>query len=118
MKDNQLKHSKFPCSSCGACCRRIKTAVHNLGIGNVKRDDEYYFPYQWDESGRCEMLTEDNKCAVYDNRPIICNIDKFCEEAGMSKKNFYEGNIDFCNKMMDEDGVDQKFRIRIKESDL
>ncbi len=99
----------YPCSGCGACCHRIKIAIESLGDNN--KDSELYFPYKWDATGRCEMLTEDNRCSVYENRPTICNFNKVMAMTGIPKKEFYAMNIAACNMMMDEDNLPLKFRI-------
>ena len=104
--------ANFPCTGCGACCKR----VGNLEAHLVKDDQEsmLYFPYSWDENGVCENLNlEDNSCKVYETRPTICNIDKMFQfvQNGMSKKEFYDVNIFLCNKMIDEDGLDEKFKV-------
>jgi Fe-S-cluster containining protein len=97
----------FPCTSCGACCRHIDRAE---SIINTK--PEYSFPYKWDESGRCEMLGEDDKCKVYNDRPTLCNIDKLLDVSGMSKKKFYAINIKGCHDLMKEEGIYKKYRIK------
>ena len=58
------------------------------------------------------MLSDDNKCKVYDNRPALCNVDKVMELFDIPKKEFYSINIEACNNLMDEDGVDESFRIK------
>ncbi len=108
---NNLLALVFPCSGCGACCRRVDKAVKNFGIESEEGDD-FYFPYKWDDTGRCEMLTDDNKCSVYENRPLICNIDKMLSLTDMSKDKFYAINIEACNAMMDEDNLPLKYRIK------
>lgn len=90
----------FPCTQCGCCCRRVG-ALKSLGAD---------FPYDTDEFGVCEML-EDNKCKVYNNRPTICNIEKYAKEQRIDKELFFSENIDACNKMMDEDNVPLGYRI-------
>lgn len=72
-----------------------------------------FFPYTWDETGKCEMLGDDNKCKVYDDRPLICRIDELGEAFMTDKKEWYKSNIRSCNTMMDEDGIDQSLRIKI-----
>ena len=39
---------KFKCEKCGTCCRSVK----------------------------CEHLTDDNLCKIYDTRPTICRVDR------------------------------------------
>jgi hypothetical protein len=58
------------------------------------------------------MLTEDNKCEVYDNRPLICNIDKMRKRLKIPKKKFYAVNIKVCNQFMDEDDLPLNLRIK------
>lgn len=99
---------KFQCSGCGACCRRIKDAVaHSAHITALK------FPYNWDESGKCEMLLEDNTCMVYENRPLLCNVEKVAELMGYDKEEFYKQNYRACLTMQDIDQVDDKYRLKI-----
>jgi len=100
----------FPCSGCGACCRRAKQTVEQLDITDP--NNEFYFPYKWDETGRCEMLTDDNKCSVYETRPTVCNIDKTISLASINKEWFYKIIITSCNKAMDEDKMPIEYRIK------
>jgi len=102
--------SSFPCTGCGSCCRRIKHAVSHYNVKSKK--DPMYFPYSWDENGVCENLTEDNKCKVYDNRPLICNIEKYGNYMKVNVDEYYQANIRACNYMMDLDNVPLEFRIK------
>jgi Fe-S-cluster containining protein len=36
----------FPCSGCGACCRRINKGIKNIGMNNTDKDNLLYFPYK------------------------------------------------------------------------
>lgn len=101
--------TNFPCTGCGCCCRRINVAVGHYNVKSKK--DPLFFPYKWDENGVCENLTEDNKCKIYENRPLICNVEKFAEYHNLNKKEFYAANIRACNYMMESDGVSPEFRI-------
>lgn len=97
---------KFRCSGCGECCKHI-----NVAVENTKHLKELEFPYKWDESGRCDKLGEDNRCTVYNNRPLLCNIDKFIKVFKIDKDKFYDMNIKACNDLMDDNNVDLSFRI-------
>lgn len=106
----------FPCTQCGACCRRIDKAVESISeLMDTKPGSPYHFPYQWDASGKCENLTDDNLCRVYDTRPLICNIDAMASMSGLitkkGLKNWYQLNADACNKIMDEDGIDKSKNV-------
>jgi Fe-S-cluster containining protein len=102
--------SSFPCSGCGCCCRRINQAVSHFKAKSKK--DPMYFPYTWDENGVCENLTEDNKCKVYDKRPLICNIESYGNHMKVNEQEFYQANIRACNYMMDLDNIPLEFRIK------
>jgi Fe-S-cluster containining protein len=102
----------YPCSGCGACCRRVNKGIKNIGMNNTDKNNLLYFPYKWDESGRCEMLTEDNKCSIYEDRPLVCNVDKLLSLIEIPKEQFYEINVSSCNEMMDEDELPIKYRIK------
>lgn len=91
----------FPCTGCGACCRRVGSKLELL--------QEFGFPYKPLEDGSCEMLDND-RCSVYEDRPFICNVDKIGEYFP-DKKEFYLDNIRACNTMQEEDGLDPKYRI-------
>jgi uncharacterized protein len=98
----------FPCSGCGACCRRVDKAVKaSEGI------DEFIFPYNWDGSGKCEMLGEDNKCMVYEDRPFLCRVDEIAEYLGIDKEEWHKINAKACNEMMDQDQIEIKYRINL-----
>jgi Fe-S-cluster containining protein len=104
--------TSFPCTCCGACCRRIKTAVNNFYTDDPNHP--LYFPYSWDSNGVCENLTTDNKCRVYKNRPTLCDIEKFADFIGVKREDFFNYNTRACNKMMDEDGLSLELRIKDK----
>lgn len=113
---NNLK--SFPCSSCGVCCKRINKVVENIPKFSKHYNIEIkdlQFPYQYDINGKCEMLDKDNKCKVYSNRPNICNIDKFIEISKVNKIDFYKENIKSCNRLIEEDGLDSSYKIKIDE---
>lgn len=100
----------FPCTGCGACCHRINIAVANIPL--LPNEERFKFPYSWDASGKCEMLDENNRCKVYDHRPLICNIDKMIEELDLDKELAYKDTIKICNQFMDEDGIPKSFMIK------
>lgn len=102
---------KFPCTGCGCCCKRIKLVVEFMGIKDPK--DHLYFPHSWNKKGVCQHLTEDNKCKIYNSRPLLCNVEKLTEFLGYDKKQFYQENVLACNKMMEEDNIPLHFRIEL-----
>lgn len=109
------KFLNYPCSSCGSCCKRVDKGIANLEVFALHYNiplEELQFPYSWDETGKCEMLDDQSKCKVYENRPNICNI-AWVSERIKDKEKFYFDNIKSCNIMMDEDGLDKSFRIVI-----
>lgn len=106
----------YPCTACGQCCRRIDKGikeVKNLLKGNKVSSSLLKFPYKWDETGKCEKLGEDGKCTVYETRPNLCRIDWIIEKAKLDKNTFYPTLMNSCNKLMEDEGVDEKYKIVI-----
>lgn len=103
--------SMFPCTGCGCCCKRVDKGVEN--IKRMTSDPTFDFPYQWDESGKCEKLTDDNRCAVYEDRPLVCKIDELMLVAGIEKELYYKLTAQACNKMMQEDSIDISLRVNL-----
>lgn len=102
-----MEELKFPCSGCGLCCRKL-----GLVIDEYRR--RYDFPYNTRPDGSCEMLLQDGRCAVYENRPDCCSVKKVYEsdyKSLMTRKEFYRQNSMTCNKWMDEAGADKELRI-------
>jgi len=100
---------KFPCSGCGACCKRIGLVLNQFR-------EMYNFPYNAKEDGSCEMLDENNMCKVYDNRPEICSLDRMYERNHKqlkTKKEFYLETAKICNTWMEEDKLEEKYKIDI-----
>jgi len=96
----------FKCSGCGVCCHHVDRAVES------SKDLGLDFPYGWNEDGKCDMLGDDNKCTVYDKRPLLCNVDKLIEVFDIKdKEGFYELNKQACNAMMGDAGIDLAFRL-------
>ncbi|GAG69463.1 unnamed protein product [marine sediment metagenome] len=87
----------FHCTGCGLCCNniaKIKRTVHPL-VWMQKLVNE--FPYGTDENGACMMLV-DGQCSVYDDRPLLCNIERTADELdiGMTKKQWFDMNYRGC----------------------
>lgn len=85
-------------------------------MGLVKdKFKELNFPYQVNDKGWCEMLDENNKCKVYENRPDICSIEKsfynIFKKTGMTMKETYLMNARLCNDMITQDKLDPKYLV-------
>lgn len=101
----------FQCSSCGACCRM----AGKLGIMPSRED------------GACIYLNEDNGCSIYENRPLICNVEKMYRlksnigllPVGTRKIDYFKMNSQKCNELIQHSNLDKKFLIDIsKYNDL
>jgi Fe-S-cluster containining protein len=98
----------FPCNGCAKCCRKIELAVAFSKQAGFP-EEVCNFPYTWDEQGACEMLGPDNKCKVYDARPLLCDVkemyphvvDYFMREAGqpLDYDTYIEHNILACKTL-------------------
>ncbi|GAA6787556.1 hypothetical protein AOH128_03610 [Helicobacter pylori] len=63
MKGSNEKLDRFPCTSCGLCCKNITGIVELVGFdaGN----------------GVCKFLDlETNLCKIYESCPLICMVDE------------------------------------------
>jgi Fe-S-cluster containining protein len=76
------------------------------------------------QTGACIHLTSDMKCSIYDTRPDICRIDKMYEinsgsigGVDMSRKEYYKLNTLACHRMIDEEGMDKKWKIKLTDYD-
>lgn len=103
----------FPCTGCGCCCRVIQWA-DNI----IVRDDPthpYYFPYTHKE-GVCEKLGEDNRCTIYEERPLICRIDDFAKSRGVTNPGkYYLADIQACNLLIDNFGLGDEWKPKISQ---
>lgn len=75
----------FICNKCGQCCRNLNTKIYE----KLHNGD-----------GICFYLDkEKNQCSIYENRPLMCNIEKAYEKYFFkfySREEFYELNYKGC----------------------
>jgi uncharacterized protein len=111
MQDSRVD-MEFNCTACGMCCanagKYVDSAKEQLLAGN-KTDlvkDVSSFPHDYDLAGKCEMLGDDNKCKVYENRPDICNVEKTRDKHfnWLSKEKYFEITEGLC-KQIQENGL-------------
>ena len=93
---------EFLCSSCGACCRLAGLIA-----------DKYDLPLKKDGM-TCAHLV-DNRCSIYNDRPDCCRVDKGVKDSGLTKKEYYVETTKICNKLIDNEGLNDKYKIDIKE---
>jgi Fe-S-cluster containining protein len=120
MQKNQVD-KPFPCSGCGVCCLHIKDNIENaialLLTGDPRKElleEMAAFPYKYDEAGRCEMLGDDHRCKVYENRPDVCQVSKVWERfysESLSRPEYYRFTAALCNSLITEAKADDKFLI-------
>ena len=101
---------EFKCTACGACCKRAGLwggAKHGLPIK---------------EDGSCGHL-KGKLCSIYDKRPLICQVRELNEYNKKLypdfdiKQAYIDHTINVCHKLIDEDGLDESYKIDIKEYD-
>jgi Fe-S-cluster containining protein len=71
------------------------------------------FPEPIDSDGVCVHL-KDNRCSIYETRPLICRVDDYYEvvkDEFKSKDHYIYYTINLCNTMITEVGLDKKFLI-------
>lgn len=77
----------FACNGCGACCRRVTRVIPN-------------WPTRPD--GACVHLTQDNRCAIYETRPIVCRVDEGRPKS-IPAARWHALNAEACAQLMKED---------------
>ncbi len=108
---------KFNCTSCGLCCKKLGQAI--AAAKSRKEPSEIdalflEFPYPPKPDGSCFMLKNDGSCSIYNERPLICDVDKMYEKfykPHMSKKEHYRLNAWTCNQMINEAGLPKEYLI-------
>ena len=94
---------EFLCVGCGLCCTRLSTALKNQADLPWAKAAVDSFPYKARPDGSCEML-DGNRCSVYDNRPLLCNLERAAEELDMpyTKQEWFDMNYIGCASLMSE----------------
>lgn len=92
----------FPCTKCGACCRkadRLPDALkQHLSIN---------------EDGSCGFLLDDGMCSIYEDRPLFCRIEDIVPKS-MGLKEWHKLNASMCNALQEEAGMDESFMVVIE----
>ncbi len=85
-QDDELK---FPCTSCGKCCRKVGNSpqTHFLDRGDSV----------------CRYFNEEkNLCNIYNDRPIVCRVQDYYKQYLSDKIrwiDFVEINQEICQKL-------------------
>ena len=93
---------KFPCTSCGCCCKRIhllKDQLEQHGL-SIKED------------GSCIHLDDNNLCKIYETRPPICRIG-YSKPQEMLDVDYWKLTASICNAWQEQDNVPVQLRIII-----
>lgn len=77
----------FKCDQCGECCKNLKMA--DL-YSDLDRGD-----------GICKYLEKNNKCSIYEQRPLKCRVDDsyVVFEKIMTKEEYYKANYAMCEEL-------------------
>lgn len=89
----------FPCTKCGACCKRSYLLP--------------FFIYTNSKTGICSKL-ENNLCSIYYQRPDICKIKLPIGFKGTLKE-YYKITAMFCNKFIKEDKMNNNYLVDLEK---
>ncbi|MCL2608083.1 MAG: YkgJ family cysteine cluster protein [Methanomassiliicoccaceae archaeon] len=110
-------HDSYECTMCGKCCRQPNITVMDREVERIAgcvsmNVHDFENEYLYREDGRwlfrktdaCRFLNEDNKCAIWKERPEICRdfpymVSKFMSRVYLSIVN----NADIDLSYMDDD---------------
>lgn len=70
------------------------------------------FPYDVTENGSCVKLTN-GLCEVYEDRPLLCNIQKLGEKSGYDQLAWYKLNALSCNTLIFSSDLDESYIVKI-----
>ena len=73
------------------------------------------FPYDINPDGSCSKLNEEGLCSVYENRPIMCNVQLMGQLLHQDTTEWYRMNADNCNKLINAADLDPKYLVQISE---
>ena len=101
---------KFLCSECGACCK----IAGKLGLMPSSDD------------GSCVYLNAENRCDIYDKRPEHCDVNRMYYvnrkkdiiPQTMKKIDYFKLSTRICHKMIDEEGIDERYKVDIGDYDI
>lgn len=102
---------KFPCTHCGACCMNVGQMVNHF---RVRPNNDYPaqlladFPFDFDESGKCEKYHVGTGCTVYEDRPLICRSSEMFDQhysKFMTEEQYLKTYADACNVFMALKGI-------------
>jgi Fe-S-cluster containining protein len=79
--------------------------------GTVNARARAEFPYQARPDGSCEQLTEEGTCAVYEDRPLLCSVDRMRALHQVPEPLYYALSAAACNAMQAQDGIPESFRV-------
>ena len=96
----------FECTGCELCCKEIGHIIGSIAPMEWMQKATDEFPYKANADGSCEKLI-DNKCSVYDDRPLLCNIERMADEAEVeiNKEVWYKMNYIGCKMLQDKDAL-------------
>ncbi len=112
MKGSNEKLDRFPCISCGLCCKNITGIIELIGFdagnGVCKFLDS--------ETNLCKIY-ESRPCKIYESRPLICRVDEAYKKlySHIPLKEFYVKNAEVCNALQEANHMDKSFRVVLKE---
>ena len=92
----------FPCTSCGVCCRHVDR-LHASAA----------FPYA-NTNGVCEKLGSDDRCTVYEDRPLACRVDALGAALGVGRAEWHALTATLCNQIQRTAGLPSRWRVVLR----
>jgi hypothetical protein len=105
-----------PSLCCFQAADALKSIVDLKLSGHPVDPAIFDFPYKVDqETGKCENVLDDGGCAVYLNRPLLCNIEKAAQAMNLDPMIFTTSNAQQCNDHMTNYGIPKEQQIDIEK---
>lgn len=121
---------KFNCTKCGACCRFVGKAMQDLkkaeALGTKLHPAQTLllnFPFPLTADGTCEKYDPEIGCTIYEDRPVICRVNKMYHLYQITVNTLTEAEFNYenaraCNLLMENLNIDESFRIPLNKTSI
>ena len=116
------------CTKCGACCKKASVDAYNgftrsfyEKVLNIKLEE-----LQTKKNGDCINLLDDNSCAIYEDRPLICRYGNDKLHIGpntlqdllkYTEREYLDLQMSSCNTIMDLNKIDKSYQIKFDDEE-
>ena len=116
------------CTKCGACCKKTSVDAYNGFLINFyeKLLNIKLEKLQTKKNGDCINLLDDNSCAIYEDRPLICRYGNDKLHIGpntlqdllkYTEREYVDLQMNSCNALMHLNKIDKSYHIKLDDEE-